>query len=184
MPYCVFLTGPGGAGKSTAGRIISDILGCAVIDLDDEFCERIQNIREFIHCKGYESYLEQNCALLRELLAENCQHDSLFILSSGFLSTDIRRDIVESNKKLVREKGVSVLLMPSRNYEEALACIIDRQLNRGFSLVREKEEKKFFQRFHEYLDTGDLNIFSMAEPEYIAKKIVSELSKTDFLQRG
>lgn len=55
---------------------------------------------------------------------------------------------------------------------------------RGFSLVREKEEKKFFQRFHEYLDTGDLDIFSMAEPEYIAKKIVSELSKTDFLQRG
>lgn len=55
---------------------------------------------------------------------------------------------------------------------------------RGFSLVREKEEKKFLQRFHEYLDTGDLNIFLMAEPEYIAKKIVSELSNTDFLQRG
>ena len=40
MPCCIFLSGPGGAGKSTAGRIISDILGCAVIDLDDEFCKR------------------------------------------------------------------------------------------------------------------------------------------------
>ena len=96
-----------------------------------------------------------------------------YLLISGGISWKV-------TKKLVREKGVSVLLMPSRNYEEALACIIHRQLNRGFSLVREKEEKKFFRRFHEYLDTGELKIFSMAEPENIAKKIVSELSKTGF----
>jgi len=177
MADCIFLIGPGGAGKSTVGKIVSDILGYVAIDLDDEFCERIINIREFIKCYGYESYLEQNSALLRELIITHHHQDTLFILSSGFLSTDIRPDIIENNKKVVNEKGFSVLLMPSRHYDEALLCIIDRQLKRGFSLQREKEEKKFNHRFYEYIKMGDMKIFSMDKPEEIAAKIANELNR-------
>ncbi|WES68339.1 shikimate kinase [Superficieibacter sp. HKU1] len=176
MTDSIFLIGPGGAGKSTVGKLLSGILGYILIDLDNEFCDRIINIREYIKIHGYESYLEQNSALLKKMLVENSQHNTLFILSSGFLSTDIRADIVEKNKRMVRENGFSVLLMPSPNYNEALECIIDRQLNRGFSLVREKEEEKFNQRFHEYVRMGDLKIFSMEKPECIALKIASALN--------
>ncbi|HBE9115549.1 TPA: hypothetical protein KNG88_001197 [Citrobacter braakii] len=131
----------------------------------------------YIKLHGYEAYLEKNSALLKKLIIEYCQHDVLFILSSGFLSTNVRADIVEDNKKVVSESGFSVLVMPSQNYDEAMKCIIDRQLNRGFSLLREKEEEKFSQRFNDYVDMGNLKIFSMEKPEYIAAKKASELGK-------
>ena len=69
-----------------------------------------------------------------------------------------------------------MLIMPSPNYDEALNCILDRQLNRGLSLFKEKEEEKFSQRFHEYIEMGDLQIFSMEKPDRIAEKIANELS--------
>ncbi|EPC4490665.1 shikimate kinase [Serratia liquefaciens] len=177
MADCIFLIGPGGTGKSTVGKILSVMLGYTAIDLDDEFCERIMNIREFIKLHGYESYLEQNSALLKKLLFEYRGYNSLFILSSGFLSTDIRPDIVEDNRNRVSANGFSVLLMPSRNYDESLECILNRQVNRGFSLVREREQEKFRQRYHEYIELGNLKIFSMGDPEYIAAKIERALSK-------
>ena len=176
MVDCIFLIGPGGVGKSTVGQLLAAQLGYVAIDVDDVFCTRITNIREYIKSRGYESYLEQNSTLLRTLLVEYAGCNRLFILSSGFLSTDIRPDIVETNRKMVSEQGFSVLLMPSQNYAEALGCIINRQLNRGFGLVREKEELKFSQRFDEYSQMGDLKIFSMQAPELIAAKIVDELA--------
>jgi shikimate kinase len=176
MVDCIFLIGPGGAGKSTVGKLLAEQLGYVAIDVDDVFCARIANIREYIKSRGYESYLELNSTLLRTLQVEYAGHNRLFILSSGFLSTDIRPDIVETNRKMVSEQGFSVLLMPSQNYTEALGCIINRQLNRGFGLVREKEELKFSQRFDEYSQMGDLKIFSMQTPELIAAKIVDELA--------
>lgn len=181
MERKIFMIGPGGSGKSTVGKILSEIIGYKCIDLDTEFCERIINIREYIKSYGYDAYLEQNSKLLSTLLVECPGHDTIFILSSGFLSTDIRPDIVEKNKKIVNESGFSVLLMPSKNYQDALECILNRQLNRGFSLIREKEEEKFNQRFYEYLQLGDLKIFSMEEPESIAAKIANELTNKLFM---
>lgn len=170
---CIFLIGPGGAGKSTVGKILSSLLGYQAIDLDDEFCERVLNIRTYIKHYGYESYLEQNSLLLDKLIKEYSGSDILFILSSGFLSTDIRSDIVAYNKKLVSENGRSVLLMPSHNYNEALQCILERQLKRGFSLTKHGEEAKFRQRFYEYIALGDIQFFSMEEPECIAFQIAN-----------
>lgn len=171
----IFLIGPGGAGKSTVGKLLSNRLNYIMVDLDDEFCERIVNIREYIKLHGYESYLEQNSMLLNKLLVEHANHNTLFVLSSGFLSTDIRQDIVENNRRVVSEQGFSVLLMPSQDYNEAMKCIVYRQLTRGFSLVRKKEEEKFGKRFSEYIELGDLKIFSMAKPELITAKIADQL---------
>ena len=171
----IFLIGPGGAGKSTVGKLLSNRLNYMMVDLDDEFCERIVNIREYIKLHSYESYLEQNSMLLNKLLVEHANHNTLFVLSSGFLSTDIRQDIVESNRRVVIEQGFSVLLMPSQDYHEAMKCIVYRQLTRGFSLVGKKEEEKFRKRFREYIELGDLKIFSMEKPELIAAKIADQL---------
>lgn len=184
MKNRIFMIGPGGSGKSTVGEILSEIIGYKCIDLDTEFCSRIINIREYIKSYGYDSYLEGNSDLLSKLLEEYPSCNVVFILSSGFLSTDIRQDIVEKNKKLISESGFSVLFMPSNNYQEALECILSRQLNRGFYLIREKEEEKFNQRFYEYLQLGDLKVFSMEEPELIAAKIANELTNKIFTLRA
>jgi len=67
--------------------------------------------------------------------------------------------------------------MPSRHFEEAMACIVNRQLQRGFSLVREKEQQKFSQRFYPYLALGNIQIFSMAEPDAIAREMQRALTQ-------
>ncbi|MRT55404.1 shikimate kinase [Enterobacteriaceae bacterium RIT693] len=175
MADVVFLIGPDGAGKSTVGKLLASRLGCAAIDLDDEFCDRILNIREFITLNGYERYLEENAKLLKTLL-EEADACAVFILSSGFLATDIRPDIVEQNRKQVHRAGLSVLLLPSRDYHEALSCIVERQLKRGFGLKRESEVEKFRQRFEQYLPLGDVQIFSMAVPDAIADSIARQLA--------
>ncbi|WPU21057.1 hypothetical protein RI049_13230 [Cedecea neteri] len=106
-----------------------------------------------------------------------CTHVStVFILSSGFLATDIRPDIVEQNRDRVQRAGLSVLLLPSRDYHEALSCIVARQLKRGFGLKRESEIAKFDQRFSQYLCLGDVQIFSMDAPEVIAAHLANVLS--------
>lgn len=177
MPDTLFLTGPGGAGKSTVGKVLACKLHYTLIDLDDEFCQRIMNISVFIRSQGYASYLVENSLLLERLLAEQKGQKTLFVLSSGFLSTDIRRDIISHNREMISEHGFSVMLMPSACYEVALECILARQLNRGLFLKRETEERKFQQRFYEYLQLGDVKIFSMQTPESIAAEIAGLVSR-------
>lgn len=171
----LFLIGPGGAGKSTVGEKLAASLGYAFVDLDAQFCERVANIREYLKSDGYETYLEQNAALLDTLLVERCHQNVVFALSSGFLATDIRPDIVERNRQRVRECGRSILLMPSTDVDVACDCIVTRQLKRGFGLVRDKEESKFRQRFTDYMALGDIQIFAMAPPEVIVHKIIAAL---------
>ncbi len=176
MPDFIFLIGPGGAGKSTVGARLALKLGYGAKDLDDEFCLRHMNIRTFISSRGYESYLEENAKLLDTLLKETYAN-TVFILSSGFLATDIRADIVAANKKRVQQAGTSVLLMPSCNYQEALNIIVARQLKRGFGLQSKGEIKKFSQRFAPYMAQGDIQIFSTAEPDTIASLIAQRLAE-------
>lgn len=171
----IFLIGPGGVGKTTVGKILAEQVGAQFIDLDQEFCLRIANIREFIKAQGYEVYLEKNAALLALLHGEVRGTHTVLALSSGFLSTDIRPDIVRQNRQQVHEWGLSVLLMPSRNIEEACRYVVERQLRRGFGLSRDKEAYKFCQRFGEYSQLGDVQIFSMASPEAIASLISDTL---------
>ena len=171
----LFLIAPGGAGKSTVGEKLAVRLGYAFVDLDAQFCERVANIREYLKSDGYEAYLEQNAALFDALLLERSQQNVVFALSSGFLATDIRPDIVERNRQRVRECGLSILLMPSKDADVACGCIVTRQLKRGFGLVRDKEEAKFRQRFPDYMALGDIQIFAMGSPEVIVHKIMAAL---------
>ncbi|NIF31998.1 shikimate kinase [Enterobacter sp. Cy-643] len=176
MPDFIFLIGPGGAGKSTVGARLALKLGYDARDLDDEFCLRHMNIRAFISSQGYESYLEENAKLLDTLLKE-AHASTVFILSSGFLATDIRADIVEANKKRVQQSGTSVLLMPSRDYQETLNTLVARQLKRGFDLKKAGETEKLSQRFAPYMSQGDIQIFSTAAPDVIANLIAQRLAE-------
>lgn len=171
----LFLIGPGGAGKSTVGEKLAVRLGYAFVDLDAQFCERVANIREYLKSDGYEAYLEHNAALFDALLLERCQQNVVFALSSGFLATDIRPDIVQRNRQRVRESGRSILLMPSKDVDVACGCIVKRQLKRGFGLERDKEEAKFRQRFPDYMALGDIQIFAMGSPEVIVHNIMAAL---------
>lgn len=172
---CIYIIGPGGAGKTTTGRLIAELLGWTAVDLDQAFCQYIMNIRQFIKQYGYEKYVVRNSLLLHELLTERTGLKTIYILSSGFLSTDICQGTILENRKTVNRTGISILLMPSTDYEISLECIVCRQLTRGLNLNKETEIRKFEQRFEDYISMGEIKVFSMDKPNLIASMTVKQL---------
>lgn len=181
----IIIIGPGGVGKTTVAPLVADRLGRNLVDLDQEFCDRIENIGDYIRAKGYLPYVEANCALFADILGEIEDKPSVLPVSSGFLATDSPRDIHDANLRHCRE-GRSILMLPSPDVEESTGIIVERLVRRHgeFGLVfktndeeasfRERSAKTFRQRFDAYLALDFPVIFSMQAPEVIASRIISE----------
>lgn len=150
----LFLIGPGGVGKSTLGRLLAPALGRRLIDLDNEFCERIAPIGTYVREVGPTSYAHANSALALNL-ASKAVAPSVFVTSSGFLSVENPLGVQQANSNLLRS-GYAISVLPSVDLIEASCIVIKRQLGRGFGLKREIEEQKFSRRFPIYLTRGDM----------------------------
>jgi shikimate kinase len=169
----IYLVGPGGVGKSTLGRALAEILGHTPIDLDEQFCDRIENVGTFIRREGYERYVRENSALAQELVGE-LRTPSVFVTSSGFLAADAEPAVRDANLQLIKS-GYSISLLPSAELEVATSIAVTRQLRRGFGLNAENERRKFRERFSTYQALGDMLVLSAAPVANIAPAVVSLL---------
>jgi len=101
----IFIIGPGGVGKTTAGTILATRLQYSFIDLDQEFCNQIENIGSYIKNNNYEKYYSKNSELFFKLLKNNKKTNNIFVLSSGFLANHEVKEFyslhVEAIKKMV-----------------------------------------------------------------------------------
>jgi shikimate kinase len=172
MNKIIFIIGPGGVGKTTCGRILAEKLHYDFIDLDDEFISQIGDISGVICKEGYERYFQLNSWLFLKITA-SINKSTVFVLSSGFLTYN--EHLTSVHLKAITDQGVSVLLLPSEDIEKAVEIIVNRQLNRGFGLVRENEENKIRKRFFVYKNYGNIKIFSDSKPEDIVSKIIAYL---------
>ena len=172
----IFIIGPGGVGKSTSGALLARILEVPLIDLDREFMRCVGHIGEYIQTHGYEKYCYANSELFSTLLRE-ASDPSLFIMSSGFLVHDGLEELVEKHKRLLKENGISILLLPSESLEASADLVVKRQMSRGFGLNEEVERNKFMKRYERYQKEGDIKIYSIATPQEIAFEM------TEYLQR-
>lgn len=173
----IFIVGPGSAGKSTTGRILANKLGYKFVDIDLVFCERIGLMGDFIIEQGYRAYSEANSKLFEQLLDEY-PTKTVFPLSSGFLVHQDSPELVRKHKILLKEKGISILLLPSPSLKESIDIIIPRQMAREYlDLVEEVEREKLKSRHPKYKRYGDIKIFSIEPQEQIADLMVKELSK-------
>jgi len=170
----VFIIGPGGVGKSTAGAILAKKISHEFIDLDQEFCKRIQNIGVFIKNKGYRRYCHQNSELFYSIL-EEVSRGFVLVLSSGFLVHEGLGSLTKKHKKTLEGRGISILLLPSDSLGEGRKIIVARQLLRGFGLHKEREAEKYTNRFHVYKNLRDIKIFSHEEPKKIAEQMKQQL---------
>ena len=173
----IFIIGPGGVGKTTAGTVLARLLGCAFVDLDQEFMARVGHIDAVIREQGYGRYVELNAALFATLakeLAEPC----VVALSSGFLARDTPAELLAANQARVKAAGTSIRLLPSADLAEATRIVVARQMGRGFDLDLDREAAKFARRFADYLGQGDLRIFSAAAPTQIAAEMARALGLT------
>lgn len=171
----IFIVGPGGSGKSTAGRFLAERLGYGFADLDAVFYERVGIIGDYIGEFGYKRYSEENSRLFHTLLAEY-RSRYVFPLSSGFQVHEDSPELVRKHRRLLKRSGVSILLLPSRSLEAAMEIIVPRQMARGIpGFMESRERAKLASRFPRYKRVGDIRIFSSADPSSVADLMVAEL---------
>lgn len=174
----LFIIGPGGVGKSTAGKILAQKFNYHYIDLDQEFCNRIENISTFIQIQGYEKYCHENSRLFYRILNEEKKNNSfVFVLSSGFLVHENLDRLTSKHRQILQKEGFSILLLPSKSLQESMDIVVKRQLSRGFGLEENRERQKFAKRFVEYQSFGNVQIFSCESPEMIALEMKYKIAQ-------
>ena len=172
----VFLIGPGGVGKTTTGKHLSERIDYDFVDLDDYFCENVADIRSFISDFGYREYVIMNSCCFNEIICK-FDTDTVISLSSGFLIIEEADAVVESNREAVQRLGTAVLLVPSLNYENAADIVAKRQIGRGFGLKEEKERKKFLERIEVYESFANYTEISSGHPRDVADRIAQKLER-------
>ncbi|MEO1190486.1 MAG: shikimate kinase [Pseudomonadota bacterium] len=110
-PDPVFVTGPGGIGKTSSGPILAERMMYQFFDLDEIFMDKIGHIGSYIHQNGYATYVRRNSGLFFDRLESVCS-PSVFILSSGFLIAETEFETVARNRRAVLENGCSVMPLP------------------------------------------------------------------------
>lgn len=100
----VFLVGPMGAGKSTIGRQLSNVLNKTFKDSDHEIVARTgASIPLIFEIEGEEGFRKRESAMIRELAGM----DNLVLATGGGAVLN------EENRKLLREHGVVIYLYAS-----------------------------------------------------------------------
>jgi len=146
----VTLIGPGGAGKSTVGRLLAERLRMPFVDLDQRFADRAGDISEYINRFGYGAYARENVEIYNAVLH---QGNGTFVaaLSSGFMTYP--RDIhphYAGIRKQIEDCPTTFVLLPSLTVETCVAEIVRRQLARPFARSAATEERVIRERFPLY----------------------------------
>lgn len=183
----IIIVGPGCVGKTTVAPLLAEGLQRPCIDLDQEFCDRIENIDIFIKGRGYAAYVEANSALFGTIIEDMKNDPAVIPVSSGFLASDSPDHIFRINLARVME-NYGVLLLPSKDSTEAADRVVTRMVIRRVETFgqpfldqadeegfRQRCRSTFLRRFNEYLALDFPVIFSMQAPGAIASIITREI---------
>ena len=169
------LIGPCGAGKSTVGAVLAQLLACPFFDLDRSFVEQHGDIDQFIASRGYQAYARANVEAYRAIVSD--KHDGILALSSGFMtySPTIHQRYADVQREIARSRTTFVLL-PSLDLGSCVVETVRRQLMRPFGRRgAAREEAVIRDRFGTYLSVPAPKIETMRPPAEIAAEIVARL---------
>lgn len=85
MKNVLHLAGPGGAGKTSVGKLLGKLLAWEFIDLDESFISSAGDISAFIETKGYRAYAQRNLAIYESIVSIG-NAPVVLALSSGFIT--------------------------------------------------------------------------------------------------
>jgi shikimate kinase len=173
----IFLVGPGGAGKTTAGALLAKRLGRPFVDLDQRFAEQQGDISRFVDQYGYGVYARANVELYASLSREGfAQPLTIVALSSGFMTYDetVHPDYLRVRGEIERTANTFILL-PSLDEETCVAETVRRQLARPFARSAAREEAVIRVRFASYMALPHHKIVTMHPVEIVAEEIIGAL---------
>ncbi|KAK4226988.1 putative Pentafunctional AROM polypeptide [Podospora fimiseda] len=135
----IFIVGMRGAGKSTAGRWMSDLLKRPLIDLDVELEKREKTtIPEIIQSeRGWEGFRKAELDLLEDVIKNNSK-DHVFSCGGGIVETEAARKLLISYQK----SGGSVLLV-HRDTDQVVEYLMRDKTRPAYSEnIREVYERR------------------------------------------
>mgnify|MGYP001822248755 CR=1 FL=1 len=168
----VKIIGPGGAGKTTTGELLAELLGLEFFDLDHCFMTQSGDIDQWITTHGYKSYARQNVENYLQLAPAA---NSVCALSSGFMTypDDVHAEYAHVLSSIANHPHTFVLL-PSLHKERCVAETVRRQLARLIPMASpEQEEAKIRIRFEAYQALSARKIHTMRTPAEVASEIAA-----------
>ena len=165
----IHLVGPGGAGKSTVGALLSDRLNTPFVDLDRCFRERSGDISHFLQRYGYQEYARENVDVYRSIVFEG----GVIALSSGFMTypDDVHPSYAQI-RAAIAESSTTFVLLPSLDVETCVAEIVRRQVQRRLGLVASHEEAKIRERYLIYMALPALKVTTLQSPDAVVTEII------------
>lgn len=153
----VFLIGYRGTGKTTASRLLSEMLGFSFIDTDQRIEERIgTTIRELVDRTGWESFRKMEQAFLLELESV----DNAVIATGGGIVLD------PVNRLFIRENGLVFRLyadmatlfsriMSDLQSDASRPSLTDQEPEEEIRAVCAEREPFYSEAAHHEVDTTD-----------------------------
>lgn len=114
----IYLIGMRGAGKTTTGKWVADLLDLSFVDLDSQLeVEAKQTIPEVIKESGWEGFRKQEMAILQKTMKEKPM-DYVFACGGGIVETP------EARKLLIDfHKSGRLIILVERNIEDVIAYL-------------------------------------------------------------
>lgn len=173
LPARIFLIGYMGAGKTTVGKIISDITGFSYFDMDKLIEEtEDRKIKDIFAQMGEPYFRAAESRILKELTSV----EYAVISCGGGVILD------ENNRKLLKEKGISVFL---KGDPKILFDRVKEDINRPLAAGRkeaEEEERRmsFIERYENrmpYYEASAAIVIDIdqKEPQEIVEEIICRL---------
>ncbi|NNP67026.1 shikimate kinase [Acinetobacter sp. Ac_5812] len=170
----IYFIGPGGAGKTTAAKLLSAQFGFDYYDLDEYFMQSEGDITQYIIRYGYKKYAARNIQLFMQLqIKYDLNKIMIIVCSSGFMTypNDTHQDYIKI-KDEVESHVFTFLMLPSLVLETCVQEIVARQLNRAYlNPVRANEELKIRQRFLLYSSLKCRVILTDQIPDQVAANV-------------
>jgi shikimate kinase len=181
----VYLIGPGGAGKSTAGARLARELGYSLIDLDEYFVAHSGDISDYLCSHTYSEYAIRNFTNYRLAMAA-ISSPTVFVLSSGFMVYPAEIDLGYSETRdAVEMAPLTFLLMPSFEFEDCVAMIVERQLSRPYLRSNQgSEEHRIRERFCQYLALRCQRVSTGVAPERVVSELIARIPANTSLNRS
>jgi len=172
----IHLIGPGGAGKTTSGEILAELLDRDFIDVDRMFLKRQGHIASFIDAHGYAAYARRNVALYSEVRAA-IRTPAVIAMSSGFMTYPAMVDeSYPAIRAAIERDPCTVLLLPSLDVNICVEILVPRQLARPYLDADEAhEERRVRERHPIFLELACQRYIGLEDPASVASRLAQML---------